>query len=34
MNEHVRVDLIYGLVSERTRIWIDIICGFFCCRSA
>ena len=28
MNEHVRVDLIYGLVSERTRIWIDIICGF------
>jgi TRAP-type mannitol/chloroaromatic compound transport system permease small subunit len=28
MNEHVRVDLIYGLMSERTRIWIDIICGF------
>ena len=28
MNEHVRVDLVYGLVSERTRIWIDIICGF------
>lgn len=28
MNEHVRVDLIYGMVSERTRIWIDIICGF------
>ena len=27
MNEHVRVDLVYGLVSERTRIWIDIICG-------
>ena len=27
MNEHVRVDLIYSLVSERTRIWIDIICG-------
>ena len=27
MNEHVRVDLIYGLVSERTRIWIDIVCG-------
>lgn len=26
MNEHVRVDLVYGLVSERTRIWIDIIC--------
>lgn len=28
MNEHVRVDLVYGLVSERVRIWIDIICGF------
>ena len=27
MNEHVRVDLVYGLVSERTRIWIDIIGG-------
>ena len=27
MNEHVRVDLIYGMVSERTRIWIDIIGG-------
>ena len=27
MNEHVRVDLVYGLVSERTRIWIDIVCG-------
>jgi len=27
-NEHVRVDLIYGMVSERTRIWIDIIGGF------
>ena len=27
MNEHVRVDLIYGMVSEKTRIWIDIICG-------
>ena len=27
VNEHVRVDLIYGLVSERTRIWIDIIGG-------
>ena len=27
MNEHVRVDLVYGFVSERTRIWIDIICG-------
>jgi TRAP-type mannitol/chloroaromatic compound transport system permease small subunit len=28
MNEHVRVDLIYGMVSERARIWIDIIGGF------
>jgi TRAP-type mannitol/chloroaromatic compound transport system permease small subunit len=27
-NEHVRVDLIYGMVSERTRIWIDIVGGF------
>jgi TRAP-type mannitol/chloroaromatic compound transport system permease small subunit len=27
MNEHVRVDLIYGMVSERVRIWIDIIGG-------
>ena len=26
-NEHVRVDLIYSSLSERTRIWIDIICG-------
>lgn len=24
MNEHVRVDLVYGAVSDRTRIWIDI----------
>ena len=28
LNEHVRVDLIYGMVSERTRIWIDIVGGF------
>ena len=28
MNEHVRVDLAYGMASERTRIWIDIIGGF------
>ncbi len=27
MNEHVRVDLVYGIVSERTRIYIDIIGG-------
>jgi TRAP-type mannitol/chloroaromatic compound transport system permease small subunit len=29
MNEHVRIDLIYGAASERTRIWIDIIGGIF-----
>ena len=28
MNEHVRVDLLYGAVSERTQIWIDIVGGF------
>jgi TRAP-type mannitol/chloroaromatic compound transport system permease small subunit len=28
VNEHVRVDLVYGMVSERTRVWIDIVCGF------
>jgi TRAP-type mannitol/chloroaromatic compound transport system permease small subunit len=27
MNEHVRVDLFYGMMSERARIWIDIIGG-------
>jgi TRAP-type mannitol/chloroaromatic compound transport system permease small subunit len=27
MNEHVRVDLVYGLMSPRKRIWIDIIGG-------
>jgi TRAP-type mannitol/chloroaromatic compound transport system permease small subunit len=25
MNEHVRVDLIYGAVSDRARLWIDTI---------
>jgi TRAP-type mannitol/chloroaromatic compound transport system permease small subunit len=25
MNEHVRVDLIYGSVSDRARLWIDTI---------
>ena len=25
MNEHVRVDLVYGAVSDRTRLWIDIV---------
>ncbi len=27
MNEHVRVDLLYNIVKERTQIWIDIIGG-------
>jgi TRAP-type mannitol/chloroaromatic compound transport system permease small subunit len=27
MNEHVRVDLLHGMVSPRTQIWIDIIGG-------
>ena len=27
MNEHVRVDLLYGMVSQRTKLWIDIIGG-------
>ncbi len=27
VNEHVRVDLIYGWVSERTRLWIDLLGG-------
>ena len=26
VNEHVRVDLVYSAVSERTRMWIDILC--------
>lgn len=30
VNEHVRVDLLYGWVSERTRTWIDLIGGIFC----
>jgi TRAP-type mannitol/chloroaromatic compound transport system permease small subunit len=29
VNEHVRVDLIYASVSERGRLWIDIIGGLF-----
>jgi TRAP-type mannitol/chloroaromatic compound transport system permease small subunit len=29
MNEHVRVDLVYGSVSERSRLWIDILGGLF-----
>jgi TRAP-type mannitol/chloroaromatic compound transport system permease small subunit len=27
VNEHVRVDLLYSSVSERTRLWIDILGG-------
>lgn len=30
VNEHVRVDLIYGSVSERTRTWIDLLGAMFC----
>lgn len=29
LNEHVRVDLFYGWVSERTRTWIDLLGGIF-----
>ena len=29
MNEHVRVDLVYGSVSPRARTWIDVIGGLF-----
>ena len=29
VNEHVRVDLVYGWVSERTRTWIDFLGGIF-----
>jgi TRAP-type mannitol/chloroaromatic compound transport system permease small subunit len=29
MNEHVRVDLVYGAVSERARTWIDLLGGLF-----
>jgi TRAP-type mannitol/chloroaromatic compound transport system permease small subunit len=27
VNEHVRVDLVYGMVSDRARIWIDLLGG-------
>jgi TRAP-type mannitol/chloroaromatic compound transport system permease small subunit len=30
VNEHVRVDLLYGSVSERTRTWIDLLGSIFC----
>jgi TRAP-type mannitol/chloroaromatic compound transport system permease small subunit len=28
-NEHVRVDLLYGNMGERTRLWVDVF-GFIC----
>lgn len=30
VNEHVRVDLFYGWVSERTRVWIDLVGTIVC----
>jgi TRAP-type mannitol/chloroaromatic compound transport system permease small subunit len=27
VNEHVRVDLFYAGMSERLRLWVDIVCG-------
>ena len=29
VNEHVRIDLFYGWVSDRSRIWIDLLGGIF-----
>ena len=29
MNEHVRVDLVYGAISERARTWIDLLGALF-----
>lgn len=29
LNAHVRVDLLYGMISERTRTWIDLLGGLF-----
>jgi TRAP-type mannitol/chloroaromatic compound transport system permease small subunit len=29
VNEHVRVDLVYGAISERARTWIDLLGGLF-----
>jgi TRAP-type mannitol/chloroaromatic compound transport system permease small subunit len=29
VNEHVRVDLVYGMVSDRARVWIDLLGGLF-----
>ena len=30
VNEHVRVDVLYGSVSERTRVWIDLVGTLIC----
>jgi TRAP-type mannitol/chloroaromatic compound transport system permease small subunit len=29
MNEHVRVDVLYGALSARARLWIDLLGGIF-----
>lgn len=29
VNEHVRVDLVYGAIGERARTWIDLVGGLF-----
>jgi TRAP-type mannitol/chloroaromatic compound transport system permease small subunit len=29
LNEHVRVDLLYSMMSERVRLWIDLLGGLF-----
>ncbi len=29
VNEHVRVDLVYGAISERARTWVDLLGGVF-----
>ena len=29
LNEHVRVDLLYGAISEKARTWIDLLGGLF-----
>ncbi|MEO5807966.1 TRAP transporter small permease subunit [Devosia sp.] len=29
INEHVRVDLVYGAISEKARTWIDLLGGLF-----
>jgi TRAP-type mannitol/chloroaromatic compound transport system permease small subunit len=29
MNEHVRIDVVYGAISPRARLWIDLLGGIF-----